>query len=83
MNIKPVIAQKSPYPIEVAEGKSYYWCQCGQSKKQPFCDASHKGTSFSPIVYNAMETKKMYFVVESIHPINLFVMERTQKFSNI
>ena len=34
MNIKPVIAQKSPYPIEVEEGKSYYWCQCGQSKKQ-------------------------------------------------
>jgi len=33
MNIKPVIAQKSPYPIEVEEGKSYYWCQCGQSKK--------------------------------------------------
>ena len=61
MNIKPVIAQKAPYPIEVEEGKSYYWCRCGQSKKQPFCDASHKGTSFSPIVYEAKETKKMYF----------------------
>ena len=61
MNIKPVISQKSPYPIEVKEGKSYYWCQCGKSKKQPFCDASHKGTSFSPIVYNATETKTMYF----------------------
>ncbi|HIA60146.1 MAG: CDGSH iron-sulfur domain-containing protein [Alphaproteobacteria bacterium] len=61
MNIKPVIAQKSPYPIEVEEGKSYYWCQCGQSKKQPFCDASHKGTSFRPVVYKATETKKMYF----------------------
>ena len=61
MNDKPVIAQKSPYPIEVEEGKSYYWCKCGQSKKQPFCDASHKGTSFSPVVYKATETKKMYF----------------------
>ena len=61
MNDKPVVAQKSPYPIEVEKGKSYYWCQCGQSKKQPFCDSSHKGTSFSPVVYKATETKKMYF----------------------
>ena len=61
MNIKPIIAQKSPYPIEVEVKKSYYWCQCGKSKKQPFCDASHKGTSFRPVVYKATETKKMYF----------------------
>ena len=31
MNIKSVIAPKSPYPIEVEEGKSYHWCQCGQN----------------------------------------------------
>ena len=61
MNDKLVIAQKFPYPIEVEKGKSYYWCQCGKSKKQPFCDASHKGTSFTPVVYKATETKKMYF----------------------
>ena len=83
MNDKPVIAQKAPYPIEVEEGKSYYWCQCSQSKKQPFCDASHKGTSFSPVVYKPTETKKCIFVVASPHPINLFVMERTQKYRNI
>ena len=42
MNDKPIIAQKKSYPIIVEEGKTYYWCQCGLSKKQPFCDGSHK-----------------------------------------
>ena len=56
-----VIAQKSPYPIDVEEGKSYYWCACGQSTKQPFCDGSHKGTTFNPVVFNATEAKKIYF----------------------
>ena len=83
MNDKPVIAQKSPYPIEVEEGKSYYWCQCGQSKKQPFCGTSHKGISFRPVVYKAAETKKCIFVDANLLPINLFVMKRTQSFRNI
>jgi CDGSH-type Zn-finger protein len=56
-----VIVQKNPYPIDVVEGKTYYWCQCGLSKKQPFCDSSHKGTSFKPIVFKATKTKTMYF----------------------
>ncbi len=76
MNNKPVIAQKSPYPIQVEEGKSYYWCQCGQSKKQPFCDGSHKRTSFSPVVYKAKETKKYIFVDVNIHLTSHFVMVR-------
>ena len=46
----PKIAQKAPYPIEVEAGKSYFWCACGESKNQPFCDGSHKGTSFTPAV---------------------------------
>ena len=56
-----VIAQKNPYVINVVEGKSYYWCACGQSAKQPFCDGSHKGTTFNPVVFKATETKKKYF----------------------
>ena len=45
----PVIAQKEPYRLEVEAGKSYWWCACGKSAKQPFCDGSHKGTGFSPV----------------------------------
>lgn len=40
----PKIAQKAPFPVEVEAGKSYFWCSCGQSANQPFCDGSHKGT---------------------------------------
>ena len=56
-----VIAQKNPYPVDVVEEKNYYWCSCGQSAKQPFCDGSHKGTTFKPVVFKATETKKIYF----------------------
>jgi len=54
----PKIAQKAPYPVEVEAGKSYFWCTCGESSKQPFCDASHKGTDFIPMKYTAEESKK-------------------------
>ena len=39
---KPVSAQKSPYKVKVEKGKTYFWCACGLSLKQPFCDGSHK-----------------------------------------
>ena len=41
---EPVIAQKSPFKCDVVQGKSYFWCACGKSKNQPFCDGSHKLT---------------------------------------
>lgn len=56
----PVIAQKSPYGIEVEAGKSYAWCACGRSGNQPFCDGSHKDTGLSPIVFKAEETKEVW-----------------------
>jgi CDGSH-type Zn-finger protein len=49
----PLIAQKGSYRIEVEAGKSYWWCACGKSAKQPFCDGSHKGTGFAPIEFKA------------------------------
>ena len=58
---KPVVAQKSPYATDVEEGKSYWWCACGKSATQPFCDGSHKGTPYSPIEYKADQTKTVYF----------------------
>jgi CDGSH-type Zn-finger protein len=57
----PKIAQKAPYPVEVEAGKSYFCCTCGESSKQPFCDASHKGTDFTPMKYTAEESKKILF----------------------
>lgn len=56
-----VVAQKEPYAVEVEAGKDYYWCACGRSAKQPFCDGSHKGTGFSPEVYKATESKTVFF----------------------
>ena len=46
-------AGDGPLAVEVEKGKSYYWCSCGKSSKQPFCDASHKGTEFNPVVFKA------------------------------
>lgn len=57
----PNIAQKAPYPVAVEAGKSYYWCACGKSAKQPFCDGSHKGSAFAPTRFDATETKTVYF----------------------
>ena len=58
---EPTIAQKAPYPVEVEAGKSYYWCSCGKSAAQPFCDGSHKGSDFTPVKFEATETKTVYF----------------------
>ena len=58
---EPVIVKKGSYMIEVEEGKSYYWCSCGLSKKQPFCDSSHKGTGFKSVPYKATANKKVFF----------------------
>lgn len=57
----PVRASNTPYPIDVEAGKSYYWCACGRSAKQPFCDGSHKDTGMTPMKFEATETKKVFF----------------------
>lgn len=58
---KPEIASKTPFAVEVELGKDYYWCSCGMSKSQPFCDGSHKGSEFTPVKYTAENSKAVYF----------------------
>ena len=57
----PVRASDTPYPVEVEAGQAYFWCACGQSQSQPFCDGSHKGTDFVPLKYEAAESGKVFF----------------------
>ncbi len=58
---KAVRASDTPIGIDVEAGKHYFWCSCGRSAKQPFCDGSHAGTSFAPLKYTATETRKVFF----------------------
>ena len=58
---KPVVAQTSPFAVDVVAGHKYAWCACGLSKKQPFCDGQHKGTDIKPLVFMAETTKTVFF----------------------
>lgn len=55
------IATTAPIPVDVEEGKNYFWCSCGQSANQPFCDGSHKGTEFNPVKWTAESSGKKFF----------------------
>ncbi|GAA0425707.1 hypothetical protein GCM10009133_37840 [Cocleimonas flava] len=54
----PVIAKKGPYVVELEQGKTYFWCACGRSENQPFCDGSHKDTNLEPLKFEVDEQKK-------------------------
>jgi CDGSH-type Zn-finger protein len=55
---KPIMAAKLPAVLSLEPG-TYYWCQCGRSKNQPFCDGSHTGTGFSPVEFALAEKKQV------------------------
>ncbi len=52
---KGAIAGREPIGIDVEAGKDYWWCACGKSKNQPFCDGSHKDTGLSPMAFTAQK----------------------------
>lgn len=56
---EPVCAQKGPYAVELEPGE-YYWCACGRSKSQPFCDGSHKDTGLTPVKFTVAEKEIKY-----------------------
>ena len=58
---KANVAGKSPIAVEVTAGKNYFWCACGLSANQPFCDGSHKTTDFSPVKWQCPEDGKKFF----------------------
>ena len=61
MSEAPNVPQKSPVKVTVEAGKTYHWCTCGNSKNQPMCDGSHKGSEFTPMAYTADVTGDKYF----------------------
>ncbi|MCW5698587.1 MAG: CDGSH iron-sulfur domain-containing protein [Rhodospirillales bacterium] len=57
---RPIIAGKKPIRVDLEAGKSYYWCRCGRSKTQPFCDGSHKGTSLEPLEFKVDKSETRF-----------------------
>ena len=58
---KGQVAAKAPIRIEVEAGKNYFWCVCGKSANQPFCDGSHKGSEFAPLKWTAESDGAKFF----------------------
>ena len=58
----PVRASDTPFAVDVEQGKDYWWCSCGQSKAQPFCDGSHKAAGvFAPVRFAGEAAATVYF----------------------
>ena len=58
--LDPVSPQNEPYAVEVEAGETYYWCACGRSKNQPYCDGSHQETGFQPVAFTAEKSETAY-----------------------
>ena len=59
--VEPVRSSDVPAVVEVKAGERYFWCACGKSGNQPFCDGAHSGTGISPVAYKAEKEGKVFF----------------------
>jgi len=60
MSAEPKIASKQPFAVTLKAGDTHYWCACGYSRNQPFCDGSHKDKGFSPVVFVPEKSGQAY-----------------------
>lgn len=65
---KPIIVAKTPVMLNLEAGE-YYWCACGKSSNQPFCDGSHQGTTISPVAF-IIDSKQDTFLCQCKHSAN-------------
>jgi CDGSH-type Zn-finger protein len=57
----PLTAAGTPFAVDVIAGTDYWWCACGRSRSQPFCDGSHGGTGLQPLKFSATVSATVWF----------------------
>lgn len=56
----PLVASRQPFAVELVAGQTYFWCACGRSQNQPFCDGSHKGSGIAPVKFVAAGGERLW-----------------------
>ena len=57
---QPHCAQATSYEVDLRDGQKYFWCSCGLSQNQPFCDGAHKGGAFKSLCFSVEESRKVW-----------------------